>query len=146
MAKERSPAIQEIEEDHRHIRELFDRLDRRFSEVEKGTADLYALLDEACAQVQSHFDHEEQGGYFRDVVARAPNLLHRVEELKAQHADLLAAGQEVVGRAKSQGPSGDFWTRTRSELEAFIKQFFEHEGAENQLVQEAYSRDMGAAD
>jgi len=146
MAKEQPPSIHEIEDEHRQIRELFDRLNSRLAEIEESTTDLYTLLDEVCAHVQAHFDLEEKGGYFRDVVARAPNLLHRVDELKAQHAELSAAGREVVERAKSEGPSADFWNRTRSELEAFIKRFFEHEGAENLLVQEAFTRDIGAAD
>lgn len=107
---------------------------------------LPALLDELADELKTHFEHEEVGGYFLGVVDRAPRLIGHVESLKHQHGELRSAARELAELAHRQKTNADDWPRLRTDCEDFVDQLLTHEAAENDLLQEAYTQDIGEED
>ena len=100
-------------------------------------------LDGARAVLADHFRFEEEGGYMDAVLQREPELGHKVEELRQQHVQLLAALDELRTVARTPDPlPAEFGERVR----AWVRQLRHHESQENLLVQEAFNVNTAAED
>jgi len=123
-------------------------------ELEEAMATLGAQLGEPIADrlqalranLQRHFHFEEQGGYMRHVLDRAPHLHRTVEELLAEHHRLGQGLDELVELARAV-PCGSLAPAMfRDRAQQWITLVSGHEARENRLVQEACNRDLGTDD
>jgi len=99
-------------------------------------ADLSAALEE-------HFAREEEGGYLRDFVGDSATLSRKADALLAEHRDIrdrLGALPELLEAGEKS------LERVRDSLCELISVARWHENKENDLVQEAALRDLGAQD
>jgi hypothetical protein len=112
--------------------------------------DWCALLHDRVASMRTVLEahvHETEtdGGFFDDVRDQAPQLLPVVEALQAEHAPLLAATDELEQKIDAAGESGDVEGVRATGLE-LIRRVLEHRHRGAELVYDAYSVDISAAD
>jgi hemerythrin len=106
------------------------------------------LLAQLYVELRTHFEHEERGGYFDDLIARAPQLKPMADRVIDEHPILLRCVETMRDQAETAAASNrpTPWNHLRQLFEEFRNRFRLHEASENQLVREAYYRDMGAED
>jgi hypothetical protein len=90
-------------------------------------------------------DTEADGGFFDDVRDHAPQLLHAVEQLRAEHGPLLDATQALADRISAAGADVDV-DEVRDEAVELIRRLLQHRHRGAELVYDAYSVDISAAD
>ena len=94
----------------------------------------------------THFAEEETAGFFDDVVDRAPRLSDRIDALRTEHQQLLAAIRRLNEVAGDGDGSADWWQRLEAAFHQFSNDLMHHESTENEILLEAYTDDIGAAD
>ena len=109
------------------------------TDVAVVVANLRTVLDAHVA------DTEADGGFFDDVRDHAPQLMHAVEQLRAEHGPLLDATQSLAERSGSAGASVDV-DHVRDEAVDLIRRLLQHRHRGAELVYDAYSVDISAAD
>jgi len=88
---------------------------------------------------------EADGGFFDDVRERAPQLMHAARQLQAEHAPLLAATDELDRALDAATEAGDVAAVRAAGLD-LIHRILEHRHRGAELVYDAYSVDISAAD
>lgn len=135
-----------IAREHQELRELLRRVDEAVSAGESAGPKLQTVLGELSDELRVHFTQEETDGYFTDIVGRAPHLTDKVKELGRQHLDFLVTVRELIDLAGDSASTTEGRDRFEKSYRQFIEQFLAHEAAENDLVQEAYTTDIGSKD
>ena len=139
-------AHQEALQRHRALHDLLARIDQAL-ETRTGTiAEVSGLLARLGDRLVKHFESEEEGGYFAEALTQAPRLISRANELMAQHPKMTRYGRELAGAADPDQAPDLWWQQTRERFKAFQAELSKHESQENDLLQEAYNRDLGAND
>lgn len=100
-------------------------------------------LAEVREHVLAHFRSEEDGGWFAHIERMQPRLCKAVQDLVEEHARLREA-LERLWEACCQANCID--SSIREPLRAFIATMRSHESREDDLIQEAYNRDIGPGD
>jgi hypothetical protein len=100
-------------------------------------------------QLALHFSLEEAYGYFEDPVDVAPQLSRQAEQLRAEHKGLYLELCDLIERAErmfydSQHAALALWIGP--EFIEFDQRLRQHEEREYDLIQEAYSGDIGVGD
>lgn len=90
-------------------------------------------------------DTEGDGGFFDDVRDRAPQLLHAAEQLRTEHGPLVEATRSLSDRIASVGSDVDV-DEVRDEAVELIRRLLLHRQRGAELVYDAYSVDISAAD
>lgn len=114
-----------------------------------GAADPNAIreaIGHLCQLVKSHFAHEEEGGYMREAIQRAPRITKRAEKLLEEHEMMLAAIKELCETARRADDAEITSGELKSAFTAFINELSQHEAGENSILQEAYTDDIGTKD
>jgi len=135
-----------IARQHLQIEALVDAVHRRFEERTGVTRNLVSLLNSLAAHLEAHFELEEENGYFEDLVQRAPRLSEHVDEMLKQHALLLAESRELVKIARQAFADDEPSPELTERYEKFRVDLLGHEKAEIDILQEAYTRDLGSKD
>lgn len=104
------------------------------------------LLARLCDLVESHFSHEERGGYLKDALNRAPRFSAQAALLLEQHEALQEELEKLRLLVHAGVETPGWWTRVESDLHQFATRLVNHEHAENKVVQEAYTVDIGTND
>lgn len=103
-----------------------------------------AQLDEQLASfdvvLNEHFALEEETGYFSDVLAVAPRLSAHAARLEQAHTGL--RNQVAQLRARTRDASVP-WEDLRDRFRQLLAELRAHEVAEDELVNEAFMRDLG---
>ncbi|MEX0711787.1 MAG: hypothetical protein WD278_05525 [Pirellulales bacterium] len=110
---------------------------------------LVELLDELCERLGMVFALKETGGYLEDVVLTAPPLSERAEALRSEHLPLFGELCRLIAQCDD-----DFehrrWRHLRTFLETsfddFCRRFQAHQAGEAELVQRAFTDDVGVGD
>lgn len=109
----------------------------------QGIDKLRVRLGEVRAHVLQHFSSEEDGGWFDHIKRDQPRLAKAVQALVDEHIRLREA-LETIDLACRTASSIDESIRER--VKAFVATMRQHESREDDLIQEAYNRDIGPAD
>jgi hypothetical protein len=88
---------------------------------------------------------EEAGGFFDDVREHAPQLLHAVEQIRSEHGPLLEAAAGLAERMATVSSEADV-DDVRDEAVELIRRLLRHRQRGSELVYDAYSVDISAAD
>lgn len=103
-------------------------------------------LRELYRQLERHFQLEESAGFFEDIIARAPRLQREAEALRSQHRGILDGARRLRERVlQLDGDLGQV-PAIRQSFKETLRAYFEHESAEDRLLEEAYCRDTPAGD
>lgn len=131
--------------EHAKLRELLESLDQTLDQPQPSPATIAETIGELQMYLRTHFEHEEQGGYFHELIEDAPRLKTQVDELLTQHPTLLQLVEQMAAAASGETRAG--WRQAiRAQFEDFLAQFIEHEHQENRLLQDGYAQDIGAED
>jgi hypothetical protein len=136
----------QILKQHQAIKALLARLDKLLKQETATVEEVAQLLGELGDRLVKHFATEEEGGCFSEALMHAPRLISRANELMAQHPKMTAEAQQLSADLQSVRGSANWREETRKRFEAFRRELTRHEQSEDRLLQEAYTRDIGAAD
>ncbi|MBL8797490.1 MAG: hemerythrin domain-containing protein [Planctomycetia bacterium] len=98
------------------------------------------------AALHRHFLFEEKGGYMNHVLANAPQLHRRTEELLAEHTHIGRSVEELIGNAAAASPGAPISAEVCEQVRQWVKLVRGHEAGENKLVMEACCGDIGEED
>jgi hemerythrin len=135
-----------LADEHAQLRDLLKQMQTCFAEASASPDEATALLDNAREQLETHFQHEETGGYFRGILEASPHLRNRVAELEHEHVQFLALLDHMRARAASHDVEEVWRSDCASLFEEFRASLLAHESSEHELMQEAYSQDIGDKD
>lgn len=126
---------------------LLSRLDSIEALIENRDPEARSRWQGAIAAFQkemlAHFTGEEGArGLFEDIRTHCPHRLDECTRLKDEHTDLRERADDLLNRLAG----GLELDRLAQDIRDFSAAIRQHEGAEQQLLWEAYSRDEGAVD
>lgn len=104
------------------------------------------LIGDLYENVVSHFHHEEEGGYLSEALERAPRLTESAEKLFKQHESLGELLGELRGLTQKRENTDIWWKTLGDSFNNFSRELLLHESAEDALVQEAFTQDVGTGD
>jgi len=146
----------QVLEQHRYLGELIDDL-RSFLEAPrpkigvKGahtwSSELSQRLVKLHDELFRHFRFEEEGGMVEELTVAHPRFADRVDEIVAEHPQMLKAVRTIMTDALSysEGEKPED-PQLRRRVLAVLDQLAEHECKETDLIQRAEYRDTGAGD
>lgn len=102
-----------------------------------------ALLGVVQARMCEHFRLEEENGYMDTVRQRTPRLERAVQQLAEEHRVLGGLLGSLLGRARTATTVNP---ALGEEVRDWIRQVRQHELRENDLIQDAFTLDIGAGD
>jgi hypothetical protein len=141
-----SPRPAALQDEHVYLGRLLRRLDQDLACEHIDPATLADEISALIIEMERHFVHEEQGGYFATILEDAPQFQFRVQLLEQQHeqfrADLRSMQQLCYGSMWGLDRAADL----RLAFHEFVRQLQQHERAERSLFQEALTRDVSASD
>jgi iron-sulfur cluster repair protein YtfE (RIC family) len=133
-------------EEHAKLRGLLHDLERILADRPGPVGEVVERLRQLRDLVDSHFEAEEASDCFPDLVNQAPRVSDRVKIMLAEHGELRAEIHKLVqGTEKCRGTAED-WDRLAAGFQAFAARLMHHEQAENELVQEVFTEDIGSKD
>jgi len=139
--------------EHKQLRARLEETERAIEETEQATQALVefaqraaALLSQLADQMTAHFAAEERSGYFQDLIEQAPRMASKTQELLAEHAELAAEVNRLAEQARQASAASASSGAFADAFRAFSKKLLHHEHAENTLMQEVYTRDIGSKD
>lgn len=104
--------------------------------------DLRARLGGFRRLLLDHFEHEEDGGFLRDVLAKVPNSQSKVEALRDEHDNIerrLDTVLDDLERLEATDDPGPI----QQQVEDLTNLLVQHETEEQHLVQRTYYREYG---
>ncbi|MCA9246249.1 MAG: hemerythrin domain-containing protein [Planctomycetales bacterium] len=132
--------------EHRELTDVIGTLREQLQEKVPAAEALRLSITKLADLALGHFEHEEHGGYLCEVIEQAPRLSERAETLKAQHATMRDDLSQLVELVDQVAAGQMSVNKLRENLNAFLRSLLDHESAENELVQEAYTDDIGSKD
>lgn len=136
-----------MKEEHRELVGLMSQVRYAFRTHDRNTAAAKAAITQLCDSIEAHFLSEEEGGYLNEAIEQAPHLAARAEALHGQHATLRAEVRDFRTLAARPGePSEDWWQELETRFDSFTGNLLIHEAHEDDLVQEAFTLDLGTGD
>ena len=132
--------------EHHELNDLISRLEASLGVEELDLAEISRSVEDLTTQVERHFAHEEDEGFFLQVEKRAPWFKERTDLLRQQHLEMSAALQQIFDSLQPAAAAELDAADVKERLFEFINQFREHEEEENRLLQEAFDRDVGSKD
>lgn len=142
--------LQEIKEDNRQLKALWDRLIPMLSHPETAKnhwPELIADFSDLRDQLAIHFSLEEAFGYFDDAVDIAPHLSLTAETLKAQHSKLFAQVRDLADLIlELNSETVEHINKMIRRFEVFRSHFEQHEEAELKLILNSLDDDLGVGD
>lgn len=117
--------------------------------VADRSANVLEVLDQVVQfnqQVLNHFDHEEEDGYFIEILEVAPWLSAQIASLRAQHDQFREQLRSLCEFVQTGEGTRQWWSALDDLFDKFTRLYLAHEHAEDSLFQEAYNRDFGGED
>lgn len=137
---------EEMRREHEELRELLGKVRRVIAKRAESVAHVSDILASLVTHVETHFADEEVEGLFDELAEQAPRLTERTEQLRQEHVQLRAAIGKLAELAASGDTSSDWWQQLETAFHQFSTQLMHHETKENELLQEAYTEDIGSQD
>lgn len=142
--------LQEIKDDNRQLKGLWDRLIPMMSHQETAKnhwPELIRGLAELRDQLAIHFSLEEAYGYFDDAVDISPHLSLNAESLKAQHSALFRQVRDLADLIlECDVERLEKVTKLIRRFDLFRAAFESHEEAELKLILQSFDDDLGVGD
>ncbi len=153
MNKVDKKIAQAIHDEHEAIKTEMDKLREMIatSPAQEAFAEwkleLLMLLRDFESDLQKHFDLEEEGGFMKDVLDKAPQKWHAVSQLKTEHEAINEEMSNILKELKAAENAKDLKVDyVRDKLNEVLDLIVAHEMAENDLLNSTYLQDDGMGD
>lgn len=146
-----SSVTKRLAAEHRHLSRATQQLRvlARGPVTDEGLAfwrqDLGSRLATLRNLLLDHFEHEEQGGFLRDVLKEVPNSQRQVAALRREHDDIELRLDRILAELDELETTRGVES-IQSQIAVLIEILVEHETGEQHLVQRTYYREYGAGD
>lgn len=104
---------------------------------------LVVLLTDLQTELPVHFEFEERGGYFSDVMRLAPRMSRELDRLKGDHLDFVERSRALLDLAYDVLRQSGRWGEVQIAFGALSTRLRIHERKENAIMQEVFSLDIG---
>ncbi|MFO1093088.1 MAG: hemerythrin domain-containing protein [Planctomycetaceae bacterium] len=142
-----APVLLEIHEEHERLEILIAELKWvLLKPSDTHLSIMKELMDELSDLLQEHFAHEEEGGYFDELVEMQPTVSTRVERLRQEHRQMLAAVANMIRQLRHADSTPLWFAVIGVEFTDFVQRCEAHQHEENRLVLDGYLRDVGEGD
>ena len=129
-------------EEHNALRDLLGKIGEAITDPRCGHGQWKHRMGLLRARLIEHFEHEEEGGYFRELVTSAPWLAKQAAVLEQEHVLLRTRIDDLVSSRYNDHSRADLQDRFQNFCEALLA----HEVRENNLIQKSQCDDLGSAD
>jgi hemerythrin len=135
-------------EEHQAINQTIDRLKTSIHCEDGRTSqkELLAIVSELRGLLQSHFATEEDGGFMAPVLEERPQAETTINALKKEHEEILDEIDSIEQTLASQSASAEKMEGVCETIKNLIEQLQHHERTEDELIQTAYTQDIGTKD
>ncbi|NLX56787.1 MAG: hemerythrin domain-containing protein [Planctomycetaceae bacterium] len=133
-------------EEHTKLRRLLSDLKDKLAQQSAAFREVVDTIQQLGDQIDVHFHAEEASDCFPELVNTAPRVSNRVATLLAEHDELRAEMHQIVQGTRSRSGTAEDWEQLASQVEVFTGKLMAHERAENELVQEVFTDDIGSKD
>jgi hemerythrin-like domain-containing protein len=131
--------------EHQRLRDLIRQIQVALRRRTPSVSHISVLIHRLTQSLQTHFEHEERGGYLQDALTAAPQLSALAQRLLEEHAWFLAT-LDAVHQQIASASTPQSWRTIADVYAGFCNRFDEHEAAENRVLQDALLRDLHAQD
>ena len=139
-------SISDIETEHHELHDLLITLQNRFAADPPDFSMVPSLLESLVLHLETHFEREEKGGWFDDLVEAAPRVAPQTRKLTQDHRELLTIASNLANRSKQPNMHEIEWKLIAEEYEQLYNALEDHEKHERDLLNEVYVRDVGSKD
>ena len=142
----------QIESDHERLHDVMSTIS---SFLEEGVEPEHFLrwkiealfqLRDFQNQLAKHFDLEELGGFFADVIRLSPESFNRIQHLKEDHADILVELTRLISELRTADASSNILDVLKKDVQTIMLRLKGHESLESELLYSAYYQVYGAGD
>ncbi len=153
MSKDKKTLATRIEEEHASLHSMMERI--RTDLAKEVTPSLFAnwkieilvLLRDFQNELLKHFDLEELSGFMEDLLMLAPRKSRVVEQLEAEHEQVIEElGEVLTDLKKLREFSSEDLSGLRARVEKILATLDAHEAAERELIYDVYFQDIGIGD
>ena len=149
--KRKHDFFKQIQREHGELKDLLSQVRSAIHDQQPDAQQARQLIGDLYERIQSHFHHEEAGGYLSEALEQAPRLTNQVGRLHEQHETLSEVLGELRNHVQRTVPTDDpradaWWKELTDRFQDFSNQLLRHESEEDKLVQEAFNRDLGTCD
>ena len=103
-----------------------------------------AALTELAHDLRDHVElTESAGGFYDDILTKAPRLSHAVADQKGEHAALLLEVERLLAERDEGMPGAEAVDGHRESANHFLGQLVRHRQQGSDLTYEAYEVDLG---
>ena len=138
--------VEAMKSEHRELGSALANVRAEVASESRKKKTLEDLVTQLRELIEAHFAHEEFGGYLKEALDKAPRFTVQAAALQDQHEDLLEDIEKLRILVHSGVESPVWWSRVEADFRAFAARLLNHEHAENRIVQEAFTVDIGTAD
>ena len=135
-----------IRREHAELRALLGQMSEILSARQVPLEEVVRKLSSLRDQLDSHFRHEESEGFFEQIADHAPRLAGRIKGLCSEHVNMLDDLDELLEQVMQGDGSDGWWQFIAAAFHDLSKRLMEHERVENELLQRAYTDDIGSKD
>jgi hemerythrin len=139
-------SFEKVRREHKELRELLGQMNRALASREGSVEQACEMFASLSQFVERHFDTEEQGNFFAEIIDHAPRLVDRANATCDEHQQLLAHAKQMHELACEKADTEQWWQRLTSDFQQFSQALMRHESCEMELMQEAYGEDIGSKD
>lgn len=148
-----SVVSKEVRDEQRELDQHLTRVEQLFVQHRVASASgalrMLEALDELSEHLGMMFALKESDGYFGDVVETTPSLCRCADELKSDHRTLFAELSHLIEQCEldiNRHRWPECWKMAEMTFENFRQRLEAHRLGEADLVQKAFTLDIGVGD
>ncbi|QDT00232.1 hemerythrin domain-containing protein [Adhaeretor mobilis] len=135
-----------VQQKNRELTDSLEAISRMVDTRSYEKRELEDLLSKLRDLLELHFEIEERGSYLAELVGSEPRYESQVEVLLAEHRALLEELEKLRLLVRSGVESTALSIRSEDDFHKFVSRLLNHEHVERQLLQRAFSDDIGTGD
>ena len=128
--------------EHQALHALLEEIERASADTRAAADEVKPRLDTLRDQLAAHFEGEEEGGLFEQIVEEAPEQAHECQKLCDEHSGLLEKVDDLRSADAETRADPGWGARVR----AFLEDLSRHESRENELLIRVLDGSMEAQD
>jgi hypothetical protein len=116
----------------------------RSPDADARPSDIVAVLRRLRQELARHFREEDEGGCMEEATLRDPKLSAEANRIEAEHAELLALLDQLIGQAEAPKLGVRALRIFEQTFEEFYRRMRAHEAAENELLRKGLGAPLDA--